>query len=307
MAKGKYRGIFTCECGFSYSRYSQVGAAFSSVSESEKRAILSYGPVWEAKLRELWLDSTMSQKEIARRLHISKTCLKWHATEMHLPPIRVVATAVEECLSTHITEQSRSWYRSQWLSLLQEHPGENWSRLIERSPLVYKWLLHNDREWLDEHRPPRKEKATRQSSTRSDCADQGVLSHKPERFSDFQTADAVRSAAQSCLHDPGRPKRITQTKIKKHVPELTQLLRKPVEIPLTLQALREVVESREAFAVRRIMHITHNCLKERVFPAKWKLIEQANLHSLVHNPEVQQALEEAMSLLVKDATSRKLG
>jgi hypothetical protein len=142
--KGKYQGIFTCECGFSYSRYSQIGSDFSSDSGTEKRAILSYGSVWESKLRELWLDPTVSQKEIARRLHISEVCLKWHVTEMHLSPIRNFSTMTGDSLLTDSTEQCRSWYRRQWLSLLQEHPEENCSRLIERSPLVYKWLLHND-------------------------------------------------------------------------------------------------------------------------------------------------------------------
>jgi Tn7-like transposition protein D/TniQ len=124
MTKGKYQGIFTCKCGFSYSRYTQIGSAFSSDSGSEKRAILSYGPVWESKLCELWLDPTVSQKEIVRRLHISQVCLKWHATEMHLLPTRAYSATTASPLLTDSTEQSRSWYRSQWLNLLQGHPEE---------------------------------------------------------------------------------------------------------------------------------------------------------------------------------------
>ncbi len=92
-------------------------------------------------------------------------------------------------------------------------------------------------------------------------------------------------------------------RIKKHVPDLTQLLRKPDEIPLTLQALQEVVETREAFAVRRILHIAQNCLKEQVFPPKWKIIELANVHSLLHFPRVKQALEEAIAVLLQNAQS----
>jgi hypothetical protein len=306
MAKGKYQGIFTCECGFSYSRYGQIGSDFTSVSGSEVRAILSYGSVWESKLCELWLDPTVSQKEIARRLQISEVCLKWHATEMHLSPVRDYSTMTGDPFLTNSAGQSRSWYRSQWLNLSQEHPEENCSRLIVRSPLVYKWLLHNDREWLDAHRPSRK-MISSQRSTRRDSAEAEVLSHQEKRFSDVHIADTVKSAARILLSDPGRPKRITTTKIKMHVPELIQLLRKPDNIPLTLQALQEVVETREAFAVRRVKYITQNCLEEQVFPPKWKIIEQANLYSLLHIPQVQQALEETIAVLFQDAISRKNG
>lgn len=296
MKKGNYQGIFACDCGFTYSLYSQRGSAPPYDIVCEKRAILSFGATWEAKLRELWFDQTKSLEEISRRLNLSATCLKWHAIELHLPLPRNLSGRAGIASQTASLEKDYLLYRSQWLNLLKEHPEKNVGKLQARSPLVYKWLLHNDREWLDAHRPSskmqRRSKSKVRDITRVDTSPPNVL-----ELSDVQIAHAIRSAAHNIRCDTGRPKRITARKIKTLVPEVIPLLDHPDKIPQAIGVLQEVIETRESFAIRRVQWITQQYLEEGISPLKWQLVERANLYRLLHIPQVQHALEEAMAVL----------
>src|SRR6266566_789521 len=294
--KGRYQGTFVCNCGFTYSRYNQRGSTPSLDNIFRKRAILSYGATWEAKLRELWFDPTISFKEISRQLKISVTGLKYHAIELHLPLTRDLFRIAENTSQLVSIKKDRSWYRSHWLNLLKEHPAENVGRLQERSPLVYKWLLHNDREWLDAHRPPGKLKRRSESIVR-EIARTDMSSLDDKKFSDVKIADAIKSAAHTIRYDTGRPKRITTRKIKTLVPEVIPMLGHPDKIPQIIRVLQEVIETREAFAVRRVQWIAQQYLNEQVFPSKSQLVERANLYTLLHIPQVQHTLEEAMAVL----------
>jgi len=229
-------------------------------------------------------------------LKISVTGLKYHAIELHLPLTRDLFRIAENTSQLVSIKKDRSWYRSHWLNLLKEHPAENVGRLQERSPLVYKWLLHNDREWLDAHRPPGKLKRRSESIVR-EIARTDMSSLDDKKFSDVKIADAIKSAAHTIRYDTGRPKRITTRKIKTLVPEVIPMLGHPDKIPQIIRVLQEVIETREAFAVRRVQWIAQQYLNEQVFPSKSQLVERANLYTLLHIPQVQHTLEEAMAVL----------
>lgn len=71
IAKGKLgrpMGIFSCECGFVYTR---VGPDISVEDRFSIGSVESYGPVWEKVLREAWPDTSTSVGKIAERLGVS--------------------------------------------------------------------------------------------------------------------------------------------------------------------------------------------------------------------------------------------
>src|SRR5579859_3866525 len=63
----KLRGTFTCDCGLIYVRH---GPDQNPSDRSRRDSVIAYGPVWDAKLRELWADPSHSQRSISRLLGV---------------------------------------------------------------------------------------------------------------------------------------------------------------------------------------------------------------------------------------------
>jgi hypothetical protein len=113
--KGKVVGIFTCSCGF---RYSRIGPDASPDDVFRKSKILSYGDLWESKLMELWSDPTVSYRVIASYLGISNSNVRSHADRLHLTIPRCSSTFSQAEITQNKTNKDCSWYRSEWLNIL---------------------------------------------------------------------------------------------------------------------------------------------------------------------------------------------
>ncbi len=115
---------------------------------------------------------------------------------------------------------------------------------------------------------------------------------------DAQTAEAIRNAANRLISAAGAPQKITGREISKVVPHLSQLRRRPEKAPLTSQALEEVLETQEAFTVRRIQWIAQRYLEEQVYPQEWEFLQRVNLRkTTLQNPIIGQAFNDAMITL----------
>jgi hypothetical protein len=80
---GKPCGTFRCpRCEFSYLRR---GPDRSPADRFRIGQYLSPGPVWEAKLKVLWADPTVSQVEAARQLGVDRSTLARQAVRLSLP------------------------------------------------------------------------------------------------------------------------------------------------------------------------------------------------------------------------------
>lgn len=75
-------GIFSCSCGFVYSRRGPDASPEDTYRISRVRA---YGHVWESFLRQCWRDPAFSLNQIARRLAVNQPTIKFHATRLDLP------------------------------------------------------------------------------------------------------------------------------------------------------------------------------------------------------------------------------
>ena len=147
-------GLFTCLCGFAYAR---KGPDQSPSDIFRKDRILSYGPVWEKELCELWFDPTISLRSLARRLGVDIIQVNRRATELHLPVPRNTPYRTKMGITQRrLTQGEVRSYRVQWLALLDEASSEGVSSLRKKSPQVYEWLYKYDKEWFTMHRPARK-------------------------------------------------------------------------------------------------------------------------------------------------------
>jgi hypothetical protein len=73
---------FACECGYVYTR---SGPDSSCEDCYRYTTVKSYGPIWEAKLRELWLNTRCSLPMIGRELGVGKDTVERHARRLGLP------------------------------------------------------------------------------------------------------------------------------------------------------------------------------------------------------------------------------
>ncbi len=298
---GRPIGIFSCKCGFVYSR---VGPDPLSNDIFTKLAVRSYGWVWETKLRALWFDQTVTLKAISGYLGVSVPVVKNYAKKLSLPFPRNGLQNQSGSSYRHSGTKDLSWYRDQWLAICEASPEKSVTALRRGARAIYSWLYNHDRDWLMTHRPLPIERGKRRGPTPQidyifQAAKKASLLEE-ENHRDEYVAQSIRSVAHQLMITPGRPSRITMTIICQRIPQVKKLLRHPEQVPLTVQALQEVLETHDAFCVRRLWLEVEEYQEKGICPTRGQLIMKANLDYKRDIPTVRQALDwdiEFMSLL----------
>lgn len=155
---GKPLGTFSCTCGFVYNR---TGPDRSEEDRLRYSSVQSYGPIWEKTLRNLWMNTSISLGEAARRLGVSELTVVRHAIRLDLPrniPGTRQVNGYERHKNHRPTRQHMmETYRRDWMAILKANPDASRKRLIEIASFLYLWLKKNDSKWIETHLPsPRK-------------------------------------------------------------------------------------------------------------------------------------------------------
>lgn len=262
------RGIFSCECGFIYSR---VGPNLTETDRFRYDRIESFGPVWEAELKRLWNDPTITLKSIETRLKVSRQTIFKQADRLGLKYPRP-----KPDLSA-----KRDEARQTWLAEIEKSPAAGISELRKINRLYY-WLWWHDGEWLDQHTP-------RVSST-SPSVDWASR--------DVELADEVKNSANQLRNIKGRPVQITMRGIIKDITcSTTWLAHYLYKLPLTSKALEKVVETQEDVNLRRVNWALDYFTKEGKHPDRTRFLQYAGLHIIVGMPRVDAAIEQALRAL----------
>lgn len=290
--KGKPIAKFSCTCGYTYCR---TGPDTSSEDAFRKGKVLSYGVVWETKLRELWTDPTVRLKNIALCLGVKCDTVNQQALKLNLPVPRLSSRTIKLKSSPFKMDKDVSWYRFRWLSLIEENPNVATYIVRRKAKGIYTWLVRNDKDWLNVHKPPRPKTKNNTANNKK------YLFSKDKASLDALIAENVRTIAYELLNEDGYPVRITMNRIWQKIPYLRN---KPssTNAPLTLQALAEVAESQRTFAVRKVKWLLQQYIKEQVCPEQREFILRANFkEKILRVPLVQQAIKEALFSLAQSA------
>jgi hypothetical protein len=289
LRNGKPTAKFSCECGFVYVR---TGPDSSPEDRFRVGRIISFGQAWEAKLKQLWRDSSLGISEIARRLGADPLTVRRHAARMELSLSRsdkrlkplARATQLKGNAVSAVREKKRREYRSKWVSAMKLGREITLKAVRCKLPREYAWLRQNDSEWLEGHKPhPRR----RMQPTA------GV----DWKRRDAEYAAAVRAAASRLKEAPGRLVQVTRTAIGRALGAITLLRQKLHKMPLAAQVLAGVVETREQYAVRRVWWAADLYCREEVLPREWQLVMRANVYSLKEVSAVKCVVEEALNML----------
>ncbi len=138
--------------------------------------------------------------------------------------------------------------------------------------------------WLLEHTPL--------------CEKPKTQSHRVDwEKRDLQLAEDVEVAALLIKNLPGRPVHITISTIGRETGRLALLQQHLDKLPRTAGVLKEFVETREAFAVRRLWWAVTVLSQEQIYPERWLLIRKAGVARLKDQLEVKDAIDAALQIL----------
>lgn len=286
---GKPVATFSCVCGFSYSR---VGPDKTEEDLFRRSRINAFGVTWETRLQELWGDKTVSLRAIARQLEVDPLTVKRQAARSGLPfprPARkclgpkgfqktlpILAQASEEV----ILETKRTL----WLATIEAYPKAGIKILRGKEPGLYTWLYRHDKKWLREHTLSHKK--LRQRSCRVDW-----------EARDRQLAIEAKTAALRLKNFTERPVHLTKSAIGREIGQLALLQQHIDKLPCTAAVLGELVETREEFAIRRILWTMKTFHQRHIYPARWLFIRKAGVTHLLKHPVISNAINEALDAL----------
>jgi len=236
-------GTFTCGCGFVYTR---LGPDITEEDRFRKQYVLAFGPVWDAKLRELW-SSSATISEIATQFKTDESNIRHLAKRRGLPSSRsnhhTVPTVVSQSGQIYVEVRGSKWSletrRQRWLDHLDAHPGASRSELTKSGEHILKWLKINDGEWLEAHLPPNRTPPPRPRRVDYEARD-------------INLAEKIRRAALRISQRHGRPVRVTITAIVAEIKWEGWINERHEKLPRTAQAIAESVESLEEFTLRKV-------------------------------------------------------
>lgn len=284
--KGRPIGTFACGCGFVYNR---TGSDLSAEDPFRIGSVKSFGPTWESHLRKQWADPTITLDQLASQLGVSVKTVRRHAVLLALPFPRPGGRVAEPEIARQLQRQrgeeqrarKRETDRKIWMTAQQEHPEWKTSDLSKHLPAVYDRLLRNDRAWLEALRQPGLPHRTGGRS----------VSLAYWKGLDEMLAKKVPHAADRLRNVPGRPIRITRHSIGVDLTHIGALSHNLDRMPLTARALDEVVETPEAFALRRIELTVKQAKQAGHQLTRTQLIQRVGRRWINTSPQVLQAIE----------------
>jgi hypothetical protein len=140
--------MFSCECGFAYAR---SGPDTSPEDRFRAGRTITFGPVWEAKLKELWEETSQGLSEVGRKLGVDPLTIRRHASLMGLSfsrsgkqfkPLKRTTRLKGKTVSA-AWEKKRYQFRSKWLSARKQKPEDALKALRGKLPREYAWLIPN--------------------------------------------------------------------------------------------------------------------------------------------------------------------
>ncbi|MFQ7521939.1 MAG: TnsD family Tn7-like transposition protein [Terrisporobacter sp.] len=246
QATHRITGKFCCECGYQYLKeldYVENG-------KYEKTRVLNFGQVWEDKLKYLVTQGELTISEIAEELDLDWTGLYKHIIKLGLE--HQFKTTNKRVKDYEIKKKSAKYktvydnkqdkikkFRFKMLEILKQNPGRSRFYIKQLDWNLYECLQNNDSEWLEKHLPNKKVGKPLKSNVDWEARDKDIR---------LRIEELVKE-----LHDTQElPKKINMNRIGKTLNIDALLGRYLDKMPNTAQYLKNVIETKEDFIIRKI-------------------------------------------------------
>lgn len=261
--KGGFVGIFSCSCGFVYSRR---GPDINGEDKYTIYHIYRYGEEWLKKLQEL-NEKGLNLKEIAEVLYVSSGTVKKY----------LINPSEAKKVNPRISK-----YRLEMLRFIEKFPHYKRSDIYKELPRIYDYLRFNDKEWFNTNMPPRRNKIQPKHTVNWELRDQEYY----EKIRKFQKE----------FKEPEKPIRFSMKFIGRRLGILGCLENSLIKMPKTNELLTEITESVREFQYRRCKILIDKMLLNNEPVSLWKVREKCNITKKEHFNEIKPRLEEYIKL-----------
>ncbi len=231
--------------------------------------IIEYGDLFCNCFIKLWNDS-ISIKEISSEMKLSFRTVKKIAHQLHLPDRGLDFSSLEPQDVKIISRNPKEEYREKWLANLRRFPDSSYSQLIKIGKGLYTWLLRNDRQWLNENRPSKNKNKEKRS--------QAYWKAK-----DLKLSETIQTAANNIRTKQGKPVKVTMTAILIESGHPGAIRINIQRLPIVQKMLEELVESPEAFALKRIDWVGKSYKEENITPTITEFRKRAGIYNMMEN------------------------
>jgi hypothetical protein len=282
------KGIFRCSCGFVYYR---VGPDRSAEDRFKMNSFLSLGYVWKDTLKKLYKKKTHSSKKLSEALGVSPATIEKQITKLRLSIRRGSQKEINKSDSIgrkhcspkkEIDLKLRKTNRNSWAKAIKEDPEAGRCAIRKKLPTVFNWLYKHDKEWLNAHLPAR-------------LSPKGPPGYINWENRDKEIAVAVLEETERLKCLPGRPVRASFTIVAKNIGKLWMIGKRKDKLPLTVKTLKDVEESVEDYAIRRVKWATELYREEGISTSFSRLYTRAAVSAKIAKiPKVECAIQTAI-------------
>lgn len=247
-----------CKCLFS--KHKSAGSA------KENLLIRDYGSLWKSKMSEMWKDTKLSLKEIAKVLKLHKRTIKRQAYQCGLPFPRKAKRLVTLRGLVFKADKTRKIerLRNKWLNILKVNPAAGVNAIRNDYPSLYAALYSHDHKWLMDHRPPR-HKSRRGTGKTWETRDLMASLKLLRLLAALEQADQL-------------PLRVTKTRLVSAIGARSWLRKLPQRMPILNSLLKNVTENLVAATCRRVRHVERTFKEQRIQLSQHQLIRLSGIN-----------------------------
>ncbi|MGJ9381852.1 TnsD family Tn7-like transposition protein [Salipaludibacillus sp. CF4.18] len=265
---GKPYATFKCSCGFVYKR---IGPDRSPTDKYNHSYIVSYGSVWEQKV----VDSK-SLRQTAKEL---RSCRKTITKQYK----RLVN---QESPTDDRFHLDRKKHREAWYSTLSQYNGKTVSDMRNIARATYEWLYRNDKQWLNKHSPQLIRSVPRYSR-------KGLDYNYWNRI-DKETYPQLKGIVEAVSYRNGKPNRVTITAVSDRLRNKNFLRKNIDRLPKTRECLTPLLESVEAFRVRRLKWVLRRMKEDNELLTWSKIIAKSGIRNHNLTAEMNDIIERGL-------------
>lgn len=245
--------------------YSRSGEDKTEEDKLRIGRVITYGRVWEDRLRELVEVKKLGLRATARELRVDPNTINRYVALLDLTPswTKRKAQIKPKKIRSSNEENIKQQKRDIWLILQSRNPELSKTEIRKLAPDVYAWLYRRDRTWLDKNSPKLKQPKASVNRVDWNHRDKEIL---------IQVQSAVKELLQK-----DKPVRITISRIGASL-GLKALLEKHLrKLPRTKAYLESVTETVEDFQIRRIEWAVEELENRGEEIKEWKILRLARL------------------------------
>lgn len=254
-------GTFTCKCGFVYSR---KGPDKTEDDKYKIGRIKEFGEVWKNKLKAYLKEGKYGLRELARLMNCDpKTVIKFD----RLFKINYFSRSwrLEEKDEKIIKCDMTDKYKTSILKTIEINPTLSRIQIREICKKEYIYLYRKDKEWLFNTLPQKIKKDNHIKKIDWDKRDQEILALIKAKYKELLNKEV--------------PIRITKSSLGKDTGVLVTLEKNIKKLPKTEKYLNKIIETVDAFQIRRCKKLIDDKLKNEESIKLWEIQRMAGIRT----------------------------